>query len=286
MKIGVPKEIKTLEFRVGMTPAGVHEVVTKGHEVIVETNAGSGIGVTDADYKAAGEKVAFIGDGFNTLSLRADELDTKLVYSMLSWWEPLGDFGVGFSDLEDHQTPVLRLGHGLTQTQNDSARNQVPGQEGTVIRLTDGTRLIEEGALQPGVSVNAFDIWLYSLHGGVKYRGASLTSEYYLRWLRNIEGTGNRRLQSLFDQGYFVQASGFVVPESVELFARGSQVTGEQGTGDEVSMGINWYPFGQRNTRATFEWTSLDDCPAQQSRTGYVAGGSGNLVRMQLWTFF
>jgi len=58
MKIGVPKEIKTLEFRVGMTPAGVHEVVTDGHEVIVETNAGAGIGVTDTDYEAVGATVA------------------------------------------------------------------------------------------------------------------------------------------------------------------------------------------------------------------------------------
>jgi alanine dehydrogenase len=57
MRIGVPKEIKTLEFRVGMTPAGVHEVVHDGHEVIVETQAGSGIGVTDADYEAVGAKV-------------------------------------------------------------------------------------------------------------------------------------------------------------------------------------------------------------------------------------
>ena len=57
MKIGVPKEIKTLEFRVGMTPAGVHEVVVEGHEVIVETNAGVGIGETDAAYEAAGATV-------------------------------------------------------------------------------------------------------------------------------------------------------------------------------------------------------------------------------------
>ena len=57
MKIGVPKEIKTFEFRVGMTPAGVHEMVTGGHEVIVETGAGDGIGVTDADYEAVGARV-------------------------------------------------------------------------------------------------------------------------------------------------------------------------------------------------------------------------------------
>lgn len=57
MKIGVPKEIKTLEFRVGMTPAGVRELVHDGHEVIVETNAGAGIDMFDADYTAAGARV-------------------------------------------------------------------------------------------------------------------------------------------------------------------------------------------------------------------------------------
>ena len=57
MKIGVPKEIKTLEFRVGMTPAGVRELVHDGHDVFVETNAGEGIGMSNADYVAAGARV-------------------------------------------------------------------------------------------------------------------------------------------------------------------------------------------------------------------------------------
>jgi len=58
VKVGVPKEIKTLEFRVGMTPAGVRELVHDGHEVVVETNAGLGIGMSDADYEKAGAEVA------------------------------------------------------------------------------------------------------------------------------------------------------------------------------------------------------------------------------------
>jgi len=57
MKIGVPKEIKTLEFRVGLRPSGVVELVSDGHEVFVETNAGEGIGMTDADYEKAGATV-------------------------------------------------------------------------------------------------------------------------------------------------------------------------------------------------------------------------------------
>ena len=57
MKIGVPKEIKILEYRVGMTPSGVKELASDGHEVFVETNAGMGIGMTDQDYKNAGATI-------------------------------------------------------------------------------------------------------------------------------------------------------------------------------------------------------------------------------------
>jgi alanine dehydrogenase len=58
MRIGVPKEIKNNEFRVGMVPAGVRELTSAGHEVMVETGAGNGIGVDDAQYKAAGATIA------------------------------------------------------------------------------------------------------------------------------------------------------------------------------------------------------------------------------------
>jgi alanine dehydrogenase len=58
MRIGVPKEIKNNEFRVGMVPAGVRELTGAGHEVVVETGAGDGIGVDDAAYKAVGAVIA------------------------------------------------------------------------------------------------------------------------------------------------------------------------------------------------------------------------------------
>jgi len=57
MRIGVPREIKVHEYRVGLVPAGVRELTGAGHEVIVEANAGSGIGVSDAQYEACGAKV-------------------------------------------------------------------------------------------------------------------------------------------------------------------------------------------------------------------------------------
>lgn len=58
MHIGVPKEIKVHEYRVGLTPISVREFVTHGHQVTVQTGAGHGIGMTDGDYKAAGAVIA------------------------------------------------------------------------------------------------------------------------------------------------------------------------------------------------------------------------------------
>jgi alanine dehydrogenase len=57
MRIGVPKEIKNHEYRVGMTPAAVRELTARGHEVFVETNAGEGIGLHDAMYTRVGAKM-------------------------------------------------------------------------------------------------------------------------------------------------------------------------------------------------------------------------------------
>ena len=57
MLIGVPKEIKNHEYRVGLTPASVRELAAHGQQVIVEGGAGGGIGVTDADYAAAGATI-------------------------------------------------------------------------------------------------------------------------------------------------------------------------------------------------------------------------------------
>lgn len=57
MRVGVPKEIKNHEYRVGLTPPSVEELVRHGHDVFVETNAGMGIDFTDQDYKDAGATI-------------------------------------------------------------------------------------------------------------------------------------------------------------------------------------------------------------------------------------
>jgi alanine dehydrogenase len=62
VKVGIPREVKNNEFRVAITPAGVHELVRHGHEVVVERNAGAGSSITDDEYVAAGAGILDTAD--------------------------------------------------------------------------------------------------------------------------------------------------------------------------------------------------------------------------------
>ena len=57
MLIGVPKEIKNHEYRIGLTPAGVRELVARGHQVMVESNGGAAIGLGNEQYQQAGASI-------------------------------------------------------------------------------------------------------------------------------------------------------------------------------------------------------------------------------------
>jgi alanine dehydrogenase len=76
VKVGIPREVKNNEYRVAITPAGVHELVTNGHEVSVEKDAGVGSSIKDEDYAAAGAKILPSADdvwGANDLILKVKE---------------------------------------------------------------------------------------------------------------------------------------------------------------------------------------------------------------------
>ncbi len=62
VKVGIPREVKNNEFRVAITPAGVHELVRGGHEVVLERGAGLGSSITDEEYTAAGARILGTAD--------------------------------------------------------------------------------------------------------------------------------------------------------------------------------------------------------------------------------
>ena len=62
MKVGIPREVKNNEFRVAITPAGVHELVGHGHQVVIEREAGAGSAIPDGEYAAAGAAILDTAD--------------------------------------------------------------------------------------------------------------------------------------------------------------------------------------------------------------------------------
>ena len=56
MKVGIPREVKNHEYRVAITPSGVHELVRNGHDVFVENDAGIGSSIPNDDYVGAGRQ--------------------------------------------------------------------------------------------------------------------------------------------------------------------------------------------------------------------------------------
>jgi alanine dehydrogenase len=62
VKVGIPREVKNNEFRVAITPAGVHELVRHGHQIVVERGAGTGSSITDDEYTAAGAAILETAD--------------------------------------------------------------------------------------------------------------------------------------------------------------------------------------------------------------------------------
>ncbi|GEC56343.1 alanine dehydrogenase [Bradyrhizobium japonicum] len=110
MKVGVPKEIKAHEYRVGLTPGAVREYVAAGHRVMIEANAGAGIGATDDDYRAAGATILdSAGEVF-----ASSEMIVKVKEPQPSEWSQLRESQILFTYL--HLAPDPEQAKGLLKS--------------------------------------------------------------------------------------------------------------------------------------------------------------------------
>lgn len=226
---------------------------------------------------------AMMSNGFNTLNLTPTQLNNRFCWSGSTWWEPWGDFGTGYADLQAHTAPVIRLGTSYTFALGQGSQSDGNGVENSLIRLSDGTLITQTGALAPGVTLQSYDISLLAMDVSYKFRGLSCSTEWYAQDLSRLEGNGPLPVSSTRAYGGFVQGGYFVVPQKVELYSRASFVTGHYGSGSETAGGVNWFLIpGKSNLRFTFDTAWLDNSPASQNRTGYVAGQTGLLVRTQI----
>jgi hypothetical protein len=222
-------------------------------------------------------------DGGTTGVLRRG---TSMAWAGNLWWEPLGPFGLGGSDMEIHDDPVLRFGTTGAYALTNALPIQGANPEDTIVRLSDGTPLSEPNALGPDSQVNQFVYRLMTVDAAWKYRGVGISFEYYFRLLDSFVGIGDFERQSLYDHGGMAYLSWCLVPRTYEVYARSSVVTGPYGTGQEYGGGMNYYINQTRQARLTLEALSIDKSPAQNFIYPYRAGYTGTAIQTQLVVAF
>src|SRR4051812_38338082 len=110
MKVGVPKEIKSQEYRVGLTPGAVREYAAAGHDILVETGAGAGIGADDETYRKAGARIAATAADV----VREAEMIVKVKEPQPQEWAQLREGQVLFTYL--HLAPDPEQAQGLIRS--------------------------------------------------------------------------------------------------------------------------------------------------------------------------
>ncbi len=226
---------------------------------------------------------AMVSNGFNTLNLIPEALNNRFAWSGSAWWEPWAEFGRGYSDLQHHDRAAIRCGASYTYALGSGSQSASDAVENSPIRLSDGTIITTPGALAPGVTLTSYDISLAAIDAAWKYRGWGLSSEIYFQDLLGLQGTGPLPIASTSAFGGFLKGGVFVIPRETELYVRASYVTGAYGSGHELGGGFHHFFLpGRDNLFFTGDAAWLEQSPAGQNRTGFVAGQTGLLVRAQI----
>jgi hypothetical protein len=229
-----------------------------------------------------------LANGFNTTDLTFEDVDANFAWATSGWWDVFDNFGSGWSDLEGHEELAVQTGLSFTLASQEGKDGEgQPRAEDNFARLSDGTRLVDTGALEPGVTVDEFDLYLLAADFAAKFQGFSLNGEYYFRWIEDLEGDGPLPLNGFFDHGFYVEGGYMVIPQRLELSLRMSRIFGRHGDdGAEYAGGATWFFRGAHNFKMTLDVTRVYDSPAQNSAPGYRIGDDGIMMRTQLQVGF
>jgi alanine dehydrogenase len=155
MRVGCPKEIKNHEYRVGLTPGAVREYVAHGHEVIVETKAGLGIGADDGAYQAAGAKIVQSAAEI----FRRSDMIVKVKEPQPEEWAQLREGQLLYTYL--HLAPDARQTRGLVESGVTAiAYETVTDEQGGLPLLAPMSEVAGRLAIQAGATA------LQKAHGG------------------------------------------------------------------------------------------------------------------------
>jgi hypothetical protein len=225
-----------------------------------------------------------LGNNISQLGVPS-RLDTReLTQSASVWWMPTtGEFGPrgGFIDFEEHETVATRFGLSAVRARENRYAEQTESTNNTQIRLSDGLLLFDPGSLADGVSLEWATYALLATDAGLKWRGFNLQVEYYFRWLWDFVASGPLPLTSIFDHGFYVQASQMVVPNLLAVYAVTSIVFDQfQRYPWEVSGGVSFYPTRTRSWRLNLHYIYVDKSPAGSQFGYYINGQTGSTISL------
>ncbi|MCB9941939.1 MAG: hypothetical protein H6823_27190 [Planctomycetaceae bacterium] len=252
--------------------------------VFFDINRSQGVGIFGS-LDSLGKTInyeAAVFNGFQTEGfrpVRSGELDRNLGCSTRVYTDLIGDWGKdGEPDLAGHDHLAMRVGSGFAYSRVDI--------EG--LREFARQRVVDSGATLASIlpaGTTAYDVFFYAADMNFKYRGLSFHSEYYFRSINNFAGMP---VSDLFDHGLLLQTGYFLVPETLEVAARWSRISGDSGTlgatdqsADEIAAAIIWYIRGQ-NAKLTFDATHLNGAPIRDLALNILPGDAGWLFRTQL----
>jgi hypothetical protein len=220
-----------------------------------------------------------IGQGYNTEGLTPSETGNNFALAGSGWWDVIGSYGPGRpSDFERHDELAVRVGSSWVHSTEGTPGRQL--EEGDFLRLTDGTRLTQTGALAPGATVQSFNVQLYAIDAAFKYRGWSANGEYFWRSVNGLRADLPVPEVGLQHGGY-LEGGCFILPRELEWNAQFAFVTGGQGSSTSYAGGFAYYPRKSQHLKLTIDLTWIDGSPVNSTGSDILVGDEGLLLRTQ-----
>jgi hypothetical protein len=224
--------------------------------------------------------MAGLGNNLSAFGVSASKLDTTLdtFAFALRWMPTTGEFGprANIGDYEEHDQLATLFGvHFTTSTEDKQSQPGLDTPENTQVRLSDGSLAFGPNTFGPGISVNRLDYKMVSVNAGMKLHGFSLEGEAYYRQLSNFKTNVPTHIGSVNDEGFQLSGSTMLIPNTLQLYANGSKIFGENRDPWDVGVGLNWWPFKRRGLRLNSELMYVRHSPVGNIMLPYQVGSNG-----------
>ena len=227
-----------------------------------------------------------VGNGYRTANIAPIAIDTRFTYAATSYVDLNNDFGAHIVDFDNEGPFQALFGHSFVYSPQSGDAFGVPLGEADFLRLSDGTRLTQTGALAPDATVFEFDLIFYGIDAAWKWKGWSFNTEYFWRWINDLQADKPLPRSQIWQQGFYVEGGYFLIPKCLDANLRYSYLHGVYGNASEIAAGINLYPFQKQTLRLAFDFTFLDGSPLQNTASNILVGDDGVLFRTMLQAEF